>query len=268
MDSSLRWNDGKTLAEVAPADWDRLHDGRNPFLFHAFLAGLERCGCLRPGWGWTPRHLTLWDGDRLVAAAPGYLKGNSHGEFVFDHAWAHAYARHGLDYYPKWLFAVPYSPVTGPRLLARDEVARRALLEAIGVRLRGDRRQQPRTRSVVPCEQPWPRHRRVGHREQPFRVVVQAVPGIGMGPGVVEHEFAMRVGLEVAGCRSDQPVAVPQGQVPWSPAPVPAQASMALEPFEEGVAEERVASIVQCIPLRGWNPGKRMTDARLHFGSE
>src|SRR5690606_14488694 len=131
---SLHARELPSLAEVAPADWDRLHDGRNPFLFHAFLAGLERCGCLRPGWGWTPRHLTLWDGDRLVAAAPGYLKGNSHGEFVFDHAWAHAYARHGLDYYPKWLFAVPYSPVTGPRLLARDEVARRALLEAIGER--------------------------------------------------------------------------------------------------------------------------------------
>ncbi|KAF1689973.1 GNAT family N-acetyltransferase [Pseudoxanthomonas taiwanensis] len=131
---SLHARELPSLAEVAPADWDRLHDGRNPFLFHAFLAGLERCGCLRPGWGWTPRHLTLWDGDRLVAAAPGYLKGNSHGEFVFDHAWAHAYARHGLDYYPKWLFAVPYSPVTGPRLLARDEAARRALLEAIGER--------------------------------------------------------------------------------------------------------------------------------------
>ena len=67
----------------------------------------------------------------MLSAAPGYLKTNSHGEFVFDHAWANAYARHGLDYYPKWLFAVPYSPVTGPRLLAGGEAARRALLEAI-----------------------------------------------------------------------------------------------------------------------------------------
>src|SRR5690606_20380343 len=102
------------------------------------LAGLEQCGCLRREWGWRPRHLTLWDGPRLVAAAPGYLKANSHGEFVFDHAWAHAYARHGLDYYPKWLFAVPYSPVTGPRLLARDDEARRALLAAIASRLGAD----------------------------------------------------------------------------------------------------------------------------------
>src|SRR5690606_39644091 len=70
------------------------------------------------------------DGGRLVAAAPAYLKHNSHGEFVFDHAWAHAYARHGRDYYPKWLCAVPYSPVTGPRLLARDDSSRQALAEA------------------------------------------------------------------------------------------------------------------------------------------
>src|SRR5690606_14730209 len=119
------------LADVEPAAWDALHDGRNPFLQHAFLHGLEHCGCLRPDWGWIPRHLTLWDGARLVAAAPGYLKGNSHGEFVFDHAWANAYARQGLDYYPKWLLAVPYSPVTGPRLLARDDDARRALLAAV-----------------------------------------------------------------------------------------------------------------------------------------
>src|SRR3546814_6670869 len=63
--------------------------------------------------------------------SPGYLKDNSHGEFVFDHAWAHAYARYGQDYFPKFLCAVPYSPVTGPRLLARDDAARRSLVEAI-----------------------------------------------------------------------------------------------------------------------------------------
>jgi predicted N-acyltransferase len=73
----------------------------------------------------------LWEGDALVAAVPAYLKDNSHGEFVFDHAWAHAFAQHGLDYFPKWLCAVPYSPVTGPRLLARDEAMRRTLLDAM-----------------------------------------------------------------------------------------------------------------------------------------
>jgi predicted N-acyltransferase len=119
------------LSEIRAGQWDALHDGSNPFVAHAFLSGLEQHGCLRAEWGWTPHHLTLWDGDQLVAAAPGYLKQNSHGEFVFDHAWAHAYARHGLDYYPKWLCAVPYSPVTGPRLLAKTMPHRRALLQAI-----------------------------------------------------------------------------------------------------------------------------------------
>ena len=120
-----------SLADVSARDWDALHDGRNPFVTHAFLHGLESQGCLRRDWGWTPHHLTLWECDMLVAAAPGYLKDNSHGEFVFDHAWAHAYARYGLDYYPKWLCAVPYSPVTGPRLLAQDAAHRKALLTAV-----------------------------------------------------------------------------------------------------------------------------------------
>ena len=119
-----------SLAGLGPK-WDALHDGRNPFVSHAFLSGLEQHGCLREEWGWTPHHLTLWDSNQLVAAAPGYLKTNSHGEFVFDHAWAHAYAQHGRDYFPKWLGAVPYSPVTGPRLLAINDRYREALLEAV-----------------------------------------------------------------------------------------------------------------------------------------
>ncbi len=120
-----------SLGAVDAAEWDALHGGTNPFVAHAFLDGLERHGCLRGDWGWTPRHLCLREHGRLIAAAPGYLKDNSHGEFVFDHAWAHAYARNGLDYFPKWLFAVPYSPVTGPRLLARDASGRHALLQAM-----------------------------------------------------------------------------------------------------------------------------------------
>jgi predicted N-acyltransferase len=127
----------ESLRKLPAAQWDALHDGSNPFITHAFLSGLEQHGCLREAWGWTPQHMTLWEGDTLVAAAPGYLKANSHGEFVFDHAWAHAYARHGREYFPKWLCAVPYSPVTGPRLLARDATSRQALLAAI-VRMTGD----------------------------------------------------------------------------------------------------------------------------------
>ena len=120
-----------TLTSISASHWDALHDGCNPFVTHAFLCGLEEHGCLRGQWGWTPLHATLWDGDELIAAAPGYLKANSHGEFVFDYAWAAALERAGYEYYPKWLFAVPYTPVTGPRLLARDADARRALCMAI-----------------------------------------------------------------------------------------------------------------------------------------
>lgn len=120
-----------SLDAVAAADWDALAGSDHPFTRHAFLAGLERHGCLRVEAGWRPRHLTLWDGTALAAAAPCYAKTNSHGEFVFDHAWAHAYARYGRDYFPKLLCAVPYSPVTGPRLLARDAGGRAALAHAL-----------------------------------------------------------------------------------------------------------------------------------------
>jgi predicted N-acyltransferase len=121
-----------SLSEIPATEWDALHDGRNPFIAHAFLSGLEAHGALLERNGWTARHLLLHD-DRgaLVAAAPGYMKRNSHGEFVFDHAWAHAYARYGEAYFPKWLCAVPYTPVTGPRLLARDATARARLAQAI-----------------------------------------------------------------------------------------------------------------------------------------
>ncbi|RZA19145.1 MAG: N-acetyltransferase [Lysobacteraceae bacterium] len=127
----------RALAEIPATDWDALHDGRNPFITHAFLSGLETTGCVREEWGWTPCHVGVWQGNALIAASPGYLKTNSHGEFVFDHVWAHAYAQHGLEYFPKWLGAVPYSPVTGPRLLARDGASKRALLEAIAGFVRG-----------------------------------------------------------------------------------------------------------------------------------
>lgn len=119
------------LVDIPAAGWDALRSDDNPFLSHAFLAGLEQTGCLRPDWGWRAHHPTLWQGGELVAAAPGYLKTNSHGEFVFDHAWAAAYAHHGQRYYPKWLIAVPYSPVPGPRLLARSAALRAELVDAI-----------------------------------------------------------------------------------------------------------------------------------------
>ena len=121
----------ESLDAIPAGQWDALHATDHPFVRHAFLSALERSGSLRADWGWTPHHLTLWDDDALVAAAPMYLKANSHGEFVFDSAWAHAYGQHGLEYYPKWLCGVPYSPVTGPRLLAQTPELRHALATAM-----------------------------------------------------------------------------------------------------------------------------------------
>ncbi len=141
-----------SMAEVAAPDWDALHDGGNPFVSHAFLGGLEAHGCLRPDWGWQPEHLTLWRDGALVAAAPGYRKYNSHGEFVFDHAWANAYARNGLDYFPKWLGGVPYSPVTGPRLLAHDDDDRRILCEAIVAHVRAEQLSSAHVNFHLPAE--------------------------------------------------------------------------------------------------------------------
>ena len=125
--------EARTLTEAAaiPAQaWVALA-GDNPFVSHAFIHGLEHCGCLQPRYGWKPLHLGLFDDGRCVALAPGYLKGNSHGEFVFDQAWAEAYHRHGMDYYPKWLIASPYSPVPGPRLLVGDGADATSLRETL-----------------------------------------------------------------------------------------------------------------------------------------
>lgn len=105
------------IDEIAAADWDALRPDGNPFLAHAFLAGLEAHGCIRQDLGWQPWHLAWYRDGRLLAAAPCYLKGNSHGEFVFDWTWAQALEQAGGRYYPKLLCAVPYTPATGPRLL-------------------------------------------------------------------------------------------------------------------------------------------------------
>lgn len=103
----------------------------NPFVSHEFLSGLERCRCLE-GHGWQPQHLVVHEGPRLVGALPLYLKDNSYGEFVFDWSWADAYERAGGNYYPKFVSAIPFAPVRGPRYLidncCRDAGAVRKLL--------------------------------------------------------------------------------------------------------------------------------------------
>lgn len=108
------------LQEVPADDWNGLAGREQPFLRHEFLAALESTGCVGGEAGWYPRHLLFYAGEALVAAVPMYLKTHSYGEFVFDWAWAEAYARAGLDYYPKLVSAVPFTPVTGPRILLAD----------------------------------------------------------------------------------------------------------------------------------------------------
>lgn len=117
-----------------PAAWNSLlvrQAAPTPFMRHEYLAALESSGSASPATGWTPRFVTLWRGDKLHAACALYLKDHSYGEYVFDWAWANAYQEHGLAYYPKAVAAVPYTPVPGTRLLARDGDARRALVDAV-----------------------------------------------------------------------------------------------------------------------------------------
>ncbi len=118
-----------SIAEIAPAEWNRLA-GSGRTVSHAFLLALEHSGSATPASGWRARHLSLWRDQQLAAALLLYEKDHSYGEFVFDWAWAEAYQRAGLDYYPKLVCAVPYTPVPGPRLLAADASAREALLDA------------------------------------------------------------------------------------------------------------------------------------------
>lgn len=125
------------IRDIPAAQWDAL-DGAStaPFLSHAWLHALETTGCVGADTGWMPHHLSFWEGDRLVAAAPAYLKGNSEGEFVFDYAWAGAAERAGIPYYPKLIVAVPFTPATGARLLVADPAERPALLPVLAAVLR------------------------------------------------------------------------------------------------------------------------------------
>ncbi len=117
----------QSLKTISAADWDACADptpsgtGRaeNPFVTHRFLRALEDSGSVGSGTGWLPRHLTAKAGGEVIAVAPMYIKQHSQGEYVFDHNWAHAYEQAGGRYYPKLQTAVPFSPVTGRRLMTR-----------------------------------------------------------------------------------------------------------------------------------------------------
>ena len=118
----MRTNISTSISDTDPAAWDALDAGGSPFLRHAFLATLESTGCVGAETGWYPAPITLHDERGIAAAAPAYVKAHSFGEFVFDFSWAQAYARHGLAYYPKLVLGVPFTPVSGARLLVRPDL--------------------------------------------------------------------------------------------------------------------------------------------------
>jgi len=120
-DQKLTAETVRDITAVSADDWDRLAGSANPFVSHAFLAALESGGAVGGDSGWDPFHIIVRDGNgRLAAAMPLYVKHHSYGEYVFDHSWANAFERAGGRYYPKLLSAIPFTPVTGPRLLAQD----------------------------------------------------------------------------------------------------------------------------------------------------
>jgi predicted N-acyltransferase len=131
-DTLIRIHDAPSA--VSAVEWDGLLDAQDaptPFMRHAYLQALHESASAVPDTGWAPQWITLHQGGELHAAAALYLKAHSYGEYVFDWAWADAYRRHGLRYYPKLLGAVPFTPVPGSRLLARDDRARTQLLRAL-----------------------------------------------------------------------------------------------------------------------------------------
>ncbi len=119
-----------SINEIAADEWDALTDG-TPLLSHAFLSALENSGSVGNGTGWMPHPLIVTQNNRLVGAMPLYLKSHSYGEYVFDWAWADAYQRSGLNYYPKLLSAIPFSPITSNRLLSQQPKVQLLMIEAL-----------------------------------------------------------------------------------------------------------------------------------------
>ena len=120
-----------SIADIGREAWDaQAFATGDPFVSYDFLEACEASGCATPKQGWGPRHLSLEEDGQVVGVMPLYLKGHSQGEYVFDHGWADAFERAGGQYYPKLLSAVPFTPATGPRLLAATDERKRALLGA------------------------------------------------------------------------------------------------------------------------------------------
>lgn len=119
----------QSMADIKASQWDACAGQDHPFVSHSFLRLLEDSGSAGSETGWMPLHAMMHDEeDQVVACAPLYVKGHSWGEYVFDHSWAQAYQQTGQNYYPKLQCAVPFSPVSGPRLLIREDVEDKVVL--------------------------------------------------------------------------------------------------------------------------------------------
>lgn len=119
---SLTVDTCSSIDEISQSDWERLAGRANPFLRYEFFQALEQSGCTTAETGWQPCHLVFRVDGQIAGLAPAYLKTHSMGEYVFDFAWAEAYQRHGLPYYPKLLIAIPFTPSRGPRLMLQPSV--------------------------------------------------------------------------------------------------------------------------------------------------
>ena len=111
-----------SISQVSSTDWNNLAGIAYPFLRHEFLLALEESGSVCQKTGWIPAHLLVLDDNKLVAFMPLYLKEHSWGEYVFDHQWAQAYQQHDLNYYPKWLTAIPFTPCQGARIVFNNAI--------------------------------------------------------------------------------------------------------------------------------------------------
>lgn len=116
-----------SIHAFSPASWDALNPSCYPGLLHGFLSALEDSKSVGEGTGWRPLYASVTENNELIGAMVCYLKSDSYGEYVFDWAWADAYHRHGLNYYPKCVTAVPFTPATGPRILIKKSADREAV---------------------------------------------------------------------------------------------------------------------------------------------
>ena len=124
-----------SLNQVRETDWNAVTGLNYPFTRYAFLHALELSGAVgcnsQQDSGWQPQHLLVREGSQLIAVMPGYLKSHSYGEYVFDHAWANAYHRYGQTYYPKLVTAIPFTPVSGPRICIAKGYEQTPIISAI-----------------------------------------------------------------------------------------------------------------------------------------